>query len=204
LLSHGYICPAGGIIRYKKTNNGVGENMICPNCGNMVADGRTTCQSCGSMMPQQSPYASYSDHRSYSGTEQQAGYGQPGAPYGVPPKKSRKGLMVIAVIVIIMVIAIAAVGFVLSKQGVQLKIKNYELNDIKLTVLIKNEGTEDAMADKIVIRCNGVEVHDWPGDDIPAGEEQNGEIELNVQPWSLYLLEKIEIIYDGSVMDTIR
>jgi hypothetical protein len=174
--------------------------MICPNCGNMVADSRDTCQSCGAMMPGQSPYASYSDHQSYPGADQQAGAGQAGAPYGAPPKKSKGPLIALVVIIIVIIIVIAAIGIVFSGQGVKLKIKDYDISGDELTVSIKNEGSEDAKAEKIILRCNGEDEFDWPSDDIPSGKEVEATVDL--VDFGMYWLSQIEIIYNGEVQDS--
>ena len=110
--------------------------MICPNCGNEIADGVKFCPNCGNPMvtdaPQAEPQPAYQPVQGYEqpaqGYEQPVqgyvqppqgyvqppqGYAQP--VYNEPPKKKSKALIIVLIIVAVLIALIAGAYFALKK-----------------------------------------------------------------------------------------
>lgn len=174
--------------------------MICPKCGILVPDSRSTCQSCGAPLPAQSQFEEYTqDPSGLAPQGRDAQYQQPAGARRAGPRN--KKIVPVVIIILVIVIVVAVVGVVLWRQGVHLKLVDYDTEGLTLKLSIKNEGTETAKNDKIQIRCNGEDTFDWKDGDIERGETVDGEVELG-GVGLFYFLSKIEIIYDGEVQDS--
>ena len=172
----------------------MGDKMICPKCGIMVGEGRSSCQNCGSVLPGKTPFEEYTQQPTA-----QAPSGE--APSGLAPHQighTKKGKKKLFSIVIVIIIIVAVISFIAWDNQVNLSIDDVETEGDHVMVKIENWGWGDANGDSIEVSFNYGERMKWTAGDIEAGET----LECEFQPDTFFIRE-VHVYYSGWEQDMV-
>lgn len=162
---------------------------VCPKCGVLLIEGRTSCQSCGTYVQPQAE------------VQVQDSISQPSGP--TPLFMARKKAF--KAIGIIIVIAIITLSISLSITFMKPHLKIVKTDFIKVgfdTILVidlQNNGLVTADKDDIIIRIDNSEEHEWHNASVEPGQTVTGTINLgNIPTFGMpSFIFRVEVLYNG-------
>lgn len=163
---------------------------VCPKCGVLLIEGRTSCQSCGTYVSRR------------AAVQVQDSPPQPSGPS--PLSKARKKAF--RALGIILVIAIITISISLSTTLIRPHLEIVDINSIEvgfdyiLVIELKNNGVLTADKADIEIRVDYSDEYKWQNASVEPGQTVTGTINLgNINRISLILT--VEVLYNGEAHD---